>query len=94
VTPWPTKNHDNPNVTEIVFENDLDELLNQGSAEQLKESPNFFAVLEMFRKTVKVTPITNALGQGSQSHGPRAACGMWQLCIFAARDYLKKQIKL
>ena len=55
VTPWPTKNHDNPNVSEIVFQNDLDQIMNKASAEQLKDSPSFLAALELFQESFKVT---------------------------------------
>lgn len=59
MTPYATSNHNNPNITEIVFENDLEEILDQASAAQLKASPNAWAALETFQNVFRVFLLIN-----------------------------------
>ena len=54
LTPYATSNHNNPNITEIVFENDLEEVLDRSSAAQLQDSPNAWAALEAFQNVFRV----------------------------------------
>jgi hypothetical protein len=48
LAPYATKNQNHPNITEIVFENDLEEVLNKNSQIQLQESLNIWAAIETF----------------------------------------------
>ena len=48
MTPYATSNKDLPNVNEIVFENNLDQLLEESSANQLKQTPDIWKVADTF----------------------------------------------
>ncbi len=54
LTPYATTNHNNPNITEIVFENDLEETLDRASAAQLKDTPDPWAAIETFQTVFRV----------------------------------------
>ena len=55
VTPYATSNKDLPNVNEIVYENNLDQLLEQSSANQLQDSPDIWKVRQFFGNIFEVS---------------------------------------
>ena len=55
VTPNATSNKDLPNVNEIVYENNLDQHLEQSSANQLQDSPDIWKVREFFGNIFEVS---------------------------------------
>ena len=52
--PYATKNQNHPNITEIVFENDLDEIIDKNSQDQLKDSLDAWAAIEAFNHVFTV----------------------------------------
>jgi hypothetical protein len=54
LTPYATKNQNHPNITEIAFENDLEEILDQSSRDQLQGSFNPSAAFHMFQQVFRV----------------------------------------
>ena len=55
MTPYATSNKDLPNVNEIVYENNLDQLLEKSSANQLQDSPDVWKIMESFGNLFEVS---------------------------------------
>ena len=55
MTPYATSNKDLPNVNEIVYENNLDQLLEKSSANQLQDSPDIWKFMQFFGNLFEVS---------------------------------------
>ena len=84
VTPYATSNKDLPNVNEIVFENNLDQFLEQSSANQLKGSPDVWKVVETFGTLFEVSAAAAEPSERSQLPLCRKH---WENCL---RYFLRK----